>query len=181
MMTPAFALGQRTSDLRRAFDQAFAEPPRGAPLETVDLLAIRVAGDPYALKITELVGLESKRKIVPLPSARANLLGIAGIRGGLVSVYSLSALLGYDASPSSTRWLALSGIPDPIALAFEDLEGFYRVAHAEFRAPPHLDASKHHVTLTVRIGKVTRLVVDVRSILAALKVGAGTSTSTKEP
>ena len=55
------------------------------------------------------------------------------------------------------------------------LQEFYRKINEEGGAP------KHHVTLTVRIGEVTRLVVDVRSILAALKVGAGTSTSTKEP
>jgi chemotaxis signal transduction protein len=170
----------RAADLRRAFDQAFAEPPRDAPRETEDLLAIRVAGDPYALKIRELTGLGAKRKIVPVPSRRADLLGIVGIRGSLVSVYSLAAVLGYDASAPSIHWLALSGDPDPVAFAFEELEGFLRVHRSDLCRPEHVDSPRHHVTAAVRTGNITRLVIDTHSTLAALKVGAGASSSTKE-
>ena len=58
-MTRARDLPGGADELRRAFDRSFAEAPGGAPeadaLES--LLAIRVGGDPYALRLSEIAGL----------------------------------------------------------------------------------------------------------------------------
>jgi chemotaxis signal transduction protein len=167
MTTPT---SSRVEDLRRTFDQAFAATPPGTPLETLDLLAIRIGGDPYALKVSELTGLVWSKKIVSLPSSRAELVGIAGIRGSLVSVYSLAVLLGYGSGPSSSvRWLALSGGPDPIALAFEELEGFLRVNVTDLYRSEHVADTTPHVAEFARVGQITRLIVETRSALSALR------------
>jgi chemotaxis signal transduction protein len=176
----AAALGQRLADFRGAFDRPFAEPPRIASPETEDLLAVRIAGDPYALKVRDLTGLGSNRKIVPLPSSRDELLGVAGIRGKLVLVYSLPVLLGYAAGTSLTPWLALCGGSDPVALAFDELESFVRVRRTDLCVAEADERSSLHVREVVRIGAVARPVIDARSTVTAVKAGAGVSGSTKE-
>jgi chemotaxis signal transduction protein len=180
MTTSTIRLGRSVDHLRWDFDQSFAEPPRSTSPETLDLLAIRIGGDPYALQIGELASLGLSRKVVPVPSRRPDVLGLAGIRGSIVSVYSLAVLLGYGLRAAQTRWLALCGPLEPVALAFEDLEGFHRVNREDLCSPEPGRGSRHHVALAVRVGKLTRLVVSTRSILAALEVGAGASSSTKE-
>jgi chemotaxis signal transduction protein len=180
-MIPAVpGLQSMAADLRRAFNQAFADPPRPAIPETEDLLAIRIAGDPYALRVSELSGLVSNRKVVPFPSTRTELIGLAGIRATLVPIYGLSALLGYGSPAPSTRWVALCGGADPVGLAFEELEGFLRVLRADLFATEAFDSSKHHLSEIVRIGSGTRRIVDTRSSIRAIEVGAGEPGSTKE-
>ena len=178
--TEALGTGQRAAELRKAFDQAFAAPPAGAAPETVGLLLVRVGADPYALRVSDLSGLVSRRKVVPLPSGRVELLGVAGIRGSLVSVYGLAALLGYATATLETPWLALSGSPDPVALAFEELEGFLRVEAAELFGADTAGSARSHVREVVRVGKTTRGVIDARGAVLALKVGAGKSGTAKE-
>jgi chemotaxis signal transduction protein len=177
---PFVDLQRRVADLRSAFDRAFGEPPAVATTITEDLLGIRIAGDPYALVVSELSGVVSGRKVVALPSRRAELLGVAGIRGGVVPVYALAGLLGYDAAPSAAAWLALCGSTDPVALAFDQLEGFLRVPRADLHATDRAETARRHVTQVVRVAGITRRVIDTRSTLAALQSAAGASGSTKD-
>ncbi len=180
MTARAHATGQRAAELRRAFDQAFAAPPALAKPETVGLLLVRVSADPYALRVTDLSSLVSRRKVAPLPSGRPELLGVAGIRGALVPVYGLGVLLGYPPVAHDCPWLALSGSPDPVALAFEELEGFVRVEAAVLYRAEASDTPRSHVRQVVRIANTTRGVIDSRGAVLALKAHAGTSGPAKE-
>lgn len=141
MSAPALDLEQRVAELRRAFDRGFAEPVAVATASMEDLLAIRVAGNPYALVSRELSGVVTDRKVVALPSRRSDLRGLAGIRGTIVPVYGLAELLGYDAPPSAATWLALCGRTDPVALAFDELDGFLRVPRADLHAAHGAESS----------------------------------------
>jgi chemotaxis signal transduction protein len=178
--TDGFGLDRRAAYLRAAFDCAFAKPPPEAVAAKEDFLAIQVAGDPYALRVSELAGLVVDRKVAPLPSARTALSGVAGIRGALVPIYSLSSLLGYDARATPTRWLALCGRAEALGLAFDHLEGFLRIAQEDLYQASHVDASRPHLAEVVRIGTTTRRVVSTRSIMLALDIDAGASGATKE-
>jgi chemotaxis signal transduction protein len=130
--TPIDTSSDRLSELRRAFDMGFALPPKAEREEPENLLAIRVAGERFALRVSELAGLQPQQRIVPLPGARAGLLGLAGVRGRLVPVYSLASLLGYSSDAlDETRWLAVVGSNEPIALAFAQFDGH--------RQPPRSD------------------------------------------
>jgi chemotaxis signal transduction protein len=179
VVTSLLDLGARAQALRSAFDRAFSEPPTLAAASTEDLLAIRVAGDSYALRVSELSGLVSNRKVVALPTRAPHLLGIAGVRGALVPVYALAGLLGYDVARSPGQWLALCGRQEPVALAFEELEGFLRVPSAHLH-PVGVELSKQHVAEGVRVGGVTRRVIDTRSALEALQGFAGLAGKTKD-
>jgi purine-binding chemotaxis protein CheW len=155
-------------ELRRAFDEAFARPASSAAEEGEDVLLVRVAGDPYALRARELSGLAAGRKITPVPSPRSDFLGLAGIRGVIVPVYSLVPLLGYGAPPASSRWLALAGDKDALGLALEDFGGFVRARKGDVHAAGE-DAARPHVREVARIGAVAHPIVDIASVLAVVR------------
>lgn len=95
------------AELREAFDAAFMRRREGDRDEGVPLLAIRVGGEPMAIRVLETAGLLPARTLVAVPSRRAELLGIAGVRGAVVPVYSLARLLGRpDDGPP--RWIVLA-------------------------------------------------------------------------
>ena len=77
------------ASLRAAFDRTFSEPPR-ADIDALDaFLAVHIGGDPYALRLDEIAGLQVDRKVVPLPTSTPSLLGIVAVgsdvdtRGGV--------------------------------------------------------------------------------------------------
>jgi len=119
-------LGRQASQLRRAFDRSFADPPRETAADMEDFLAIRIAAAPFALPLREVTGLFADKHISPVPSGVRELLGIAGFRGTIVPIYDLGALLGYAPS-SAPRWLAIAA-KAPVALAFDALDGHLRLS-----------------------------------------------------
>jgi purine-binding chemotaxis protein CheW len=173
MTVQAFDISHRVADLRRAFDETFAAAPERRGEQTEDLLAFTIARDSYALRIDQLTGLLSTRKIVPLPSRTPGLIGLAGVRGSVVPVYSLARILGYEVSDPSTRWLALSGHPESVALAFDELEGFLRVERSRVGEVPRGShaASRSYIRGAVRVGDVTRMLIDAGAAVTALSLG----------
>jgi purine-binding chemotaxis protein CheW len=111
----------RAQALREAFDRSFAEPLAPAVAQTEAFLAVRIAGNAYVLRIGEIAGLFADRVVAPVPSEVPHLLGVSGLRGAIVPVYDLAALLGYPAG-AATRWLVLARSREPVALAFEAFE-----------------------------------------------------------
>jgi hypothetical protein len=95
--------------LARAFDATFAAPADTEVEEAESLLGIRVAGDPYAIPVGDIVGLAASGRIVPVPSRAPALLGLAGVRGRALPVYSLATLLGYPHAGEPVPWLVLCG------------------------------------------------------------------------
>jgi chemotaxis signal transduction protein len=124
-MTRAPKLSRQVQTLKRDFDRAFAEPTRPPPPQTLDLLRVRLGGDPWAIPLTEMAGLHSGKRITPVPGRTPGLLGLAGFRGALAAVYDLPALIGL-APVGTPRWLLLAE-ERPVAFAFGELEGHLRV------------------------------------------------------
>jgi chemotaxis signal transduction protein len=124
-------------------------------------------------------GLATDKKIVPLPSRRPELIGVVGIRGSLLPVYSLAALLGYRTHPVSSRWLALSRGGEPVGFAFEEFEGFVGVLKKDVHAAEEGNA-RRHVREVARVGNLTRPVVDISSALEVFKARAGETGPMKE-
>jgi chemotaxis signal transduction protein len=178
-VTTMLALDQRVAELRRAFDRAFASPATRTIGDTEDMLAIRIAGDPYALRVSEMSGLATGKKIAFLPSRRPSVVGIAGVRGSLLVVHSLSVLLGYGPHPSPSTWLALSIGDDPLGLGFDELEGFLRVRRADVHPVDGTEATQH-VRDMARVAEGARPVVSIRSTIEILKARAGAAGPTGE-
>jgi len=128
----------RAAELARAFDRTFAEPPRAAAGGLLALLAIRVGGDPLALRLTQVAGLYARRSIVPVPSALPELLGLVSLRAAIVPVYDLGALLGRTPQ-LDPRWIVLAA-QAAIALAFDELEGYWRLSADSVISAPTVTA-----------------------------------------
>ncbi len=155
----------RAAALRLEFDQTFAVPAAAAA-GAVDLLALRVAGERYALRLSEIGGLHADRRIVALPGAPPELLGLAGLRGSLVAVYDLGAFLGAPSS-EAPRWLALAGGDRTVGLAFEQLERYLRVATQNLTLDA--ESKKRHFREVVNVEGEMRAVIDIASIVEKIK------------
>jgi chemotaxis signal transduction protein len=161
----------RAAELRRAFDEAFARPhpERASGLE--DLVIIRTGGHPHALRVSELRGLHRAGRVVPLPSPLPDLLGLAGIRGRLVPVFSLPLLLGYGAQRDAVRWVALCDGGEPMALGFEELDGHRRVGPDQICAAAE-GAGRAHLPQVVRLAEGGAPLISVASMVNLLRARA---------
>lgn len=125
-MIASSAIADRLRALREQFDHSFAAADAATDTEQVDLLAIRIAGDRYALRLSEVASLHADRRLVAAPSLLPELLGIAGFRGVLTPVYSLGGLLGYPIE-GTKKWLIVARWAAPIAFAFDLFDAHLRV------------------------------------------------------
>ncbi|HEX7602068.1 MAG TPA: chemotaxis protein CheW [Polyangiaceae bacterium] len=157
---------ERVRALRQAFDETFARPPRAGVTDLEDLLGIQVGGDPYAVRLGEIAGLFVDKRIVPLPSTMPGLLGVAGIRGGVVPVYGLYALLGYPTPATPPRWFVLTG--ERVGLGFGDLDGYLRITSADVAQVPS-ESAERHVRETVRVGGTQRAILSIPSVVETIK------------
>jgi chemotaxis signal transduction protein len=159
---------ERLNELRESFDRSFALPRADTSRSFVGMVAIRVSKGQYALRIDELADVQSACKVVPLPRARSEMIGLAGIRGRLVAVYSLAALLGHG-DTKGWNWLAICNSGQSLALAFDDLEGYLQAPKADLYPAAEVDGTRAHVGEVLRSDNVTRIVVSTSSIIAMLR------------
>lgn len=111
--------------IQRAFDDSYREPLAERATLFEDLLAIEIAGRPYALRVRELSGLYVECAVTALPDAVPELLGLAAVRGGLVAVYDLATLLGCARSDAARLIVVFRGAA--VAFAAGALVGQLRV------------------------------------------------------
>ena len=180
-MTQPSAIASAAAQLRNAFDRARAIPHSARAVEQVEgLLSIRVSGDPYAIRVGEISGLANDRKVVAFPCSIPELLGVAGIRGGLIPVYSLAALLGYSREADQARWLVLCGAEEPVGLAFSAFEGYFRVPFTQVYATEQRDTARAHVKHLVRAADLVCAVVSIPDIVELIKSRCDKSRVSKE-
>ena len=157
----------RAAQLKQSFDEGFALAPNDTREETRDLLAIRVGAGAFAFHLPDVRGLFADKPITTLPTPIPELLGVASFRGGLVPVYDLRALLGYE-SAAGLRWMILVAYGERlVGLAFDVFEGHRRVppvAIAAARADP-----SRHVREVMKTESDARAIVDVVSVLKAIE------------
>ncbi len=99
--------------------------PFGRTPDAADILAIRVAGQPLALRMAQVGGvlaLSDHRRVVRLPAADPALLGVVAIRGVVTPIFSLSALLGLP-GPRTHLWFTWVEGRNPVAYAFDAVDG----------------------------------------------------------
>lgn len=166
-------LGLRAAALRQAFDQSFAAPPAESSREVEDLLRIRIAGDPYAVRLRDIAGVVTRRKVIPVPGSGPDLLGSAGIRGGIVPVFALAHLLGYGPTAEAPPWLILCRLEDLIALAFPDFEGYSRIPRSSIHLDDNLGAGREHVKEVALIEAERCPVVSIPLIVATIRNRTG--------
>jgi chemotaxis signal transduction protein len=168
MSTSPVTCRDRLGQLCRAFDRSFAEPLRVAAEDRVSLLMIGCGRQPFALRSLQVTELVADRSLVAVPSRHPELLGIAGIRGALVPVFDLAALLGSARQEARPQWLVLADRHAPVGLAFDRLEGYSHVSPVDFYVE-ETSPGPRHVRQLVRTGSVVRGLIDIPAILQAIR------------
>jgi purine-binding chemotaxis protein CheW len=168
-------------ELRRAFDANFAAPPARRIEDIEQLLALRIGGTAYALPVLDIAGYSAARPIVAIPSPIPELLGLAGVRGTLLPVYSLEALLGRPVGSEPPRWFVQCKGADPVALGFSVFEGHLDLPRSGIRATTGGEDAARHVRRLLRAGDEVRAVIDVASVLKAIRERVAALESSKEP
>ena len=160
-MKENLVLDDSAARLRAAFDRSFADAPAERTGGGHELLAIRVGSTRYAVPVAGVASLQADRKVVAVPGAPAGLAGVASVRGALIPVYTLAHLLGIPGS-GAPRWIATVRGNDPLALSFDELDGFVRVPAVE------LADSRGHVSGAVHTDRGALPLIDLASIREAL-------------
>lgn len=164
--------GSTADQLRQAFDSTFALPPSLTSPEVEDLLTIKVAGDPYAIRLFDIAEIVSERRVVSVPAVTPHLLGLAGIHGGIVPVFGLSSIMGYGPDPSPPQWMILCGSEDPIALAFSDFEGYLQLPRSALHADENLRTTQENVKYVNQVASTpngVRAVISIPLIVATIR------------
>ncbi|MNS21499.1 CheW-like domain protein [compost metagenome] len=131
--------GDRLNELRAAFDAQFADAPAAEAEPGEALVGIRVGGEHAAFRLSELAGLQPTPRLMWVPGGPPAWRGLAGIRGKLVPVYDLAALIGLEPASEAASWLALGRGEPACAFAFQAIEGLLQLPpHAIGPAADHL-------------------------------------------
>lgn len=161
------AIGLKHEELKRAFDRSFQEAPVERDHELAHLLVVRIGTARFALRVSDLAGLARAQSVMAVPAADSTLLGLAGLKGRLVAVYSLAAMIGSAAlTTEPERWFVLCRAEDRIALAFTTAEGTMMVPSSELC--PVSPGAPPHATDAIGTGGSQLWLLNVSSIAAAI-------------
>jgi purine-binding chemotaxis protein CheW len=166
-------LEARAAALRAVFDRSFALPPAEASEDRIDLLAIRVAGTAYAVRAHQLAGVVARPAVTPVPSRAAHLLGLAGVRGAIVPVFSLASLLGHGDARTPPGWLLLCHADELIGLGCAGLERYLRAPRSSFHAEAPTPGVRGLAREVVRTDAGVLPLVAVPAVIATLRSLAG--------
>jgi purine-binding chemotaxis protein CheW len=166
--------------IRHEFDLAFTQEPLVQKAAPLNFLGIRLGDDVFAIRTSEIAGLYVDRRIMPMPSPVATLLGVVGFRGLIAPAYNLAGMLGYTGK-IAPRWLVLVRLGEPIALAFENLELHFSANPEDIIKAPTTDGKKTLFYDAVRVensiensngnpnGNVTRPIISLQSLLETIQ------------
>ncbi|HXX68962.1 MAG TPA: chemotaxis protein CheW [Polyangiaceae bacterium] len=167
------ALEDNAWRLRQAFDDSFAAPAVAPGEELLDFLLVQVTTRRFAVRLSEIAGVTRSQAIVRLPTGRKELLGLSCIRGAIRSVYSMAAMLGLSETQPPMPWLALSERPDPVAVAFDALDGFVRVPRSLVLEAARSDDRDRLTRGVINLDTMTRPIVDMQRLLDTIRKPAG--------
>ena len=166
----------RAADLRKAFDHAFAEPPPPEAEASADYLGIRIGGTAYAVALSEIGAVFADKTVAPLPSGAGELLGMAGVRGDVVPVFGLAALIGQAGGDDRPRWLVLARAGHA-GFAFDALDGHLRIPLASITPAA---SPGGFIQANAVIGKEARPIVSIASLMEHLERRAGHSAAKEQ-
>ncbi len=173
-MTPQL---EHLAELRHTFDRTFQLPYQLATKSVEPMIAFRTAGVALAVRVQHITGVIKRGVILPVPSIVPELLGVAAVRGLLVPVFNLAALLGLPPS-GEPQWFLLTNRETPVAFAFDGLDGRVEVERAHLYVD---ETSQHkHTHELAEVESMVRAVIDVPGLMEAIRKCTGLIEPAKE-
>lgn len=119
---------QTAAHLRRVFDESFAVAAHPDRTIGEELLLLRVHHRELAVRVSEVAAVSRCPPLTRLPSQNPSVLGLVGLRGGLVVVHSLADLVGEPRGKLDERAILLLCAGEPsVALLADELLGHLHV------------------------------------------------------
>jgi len=166
MSMPAPNISPRARELGREFDRSFSLPPSIDTTAKIELLAIRVGANPFALRLSDVAGIYADKKITRVAGAAPAMLGIAGFRGAIAPIYDLARLMGQPQS-QAPRWLVVART-EPIGIAFDGFDGQLRLVADAIKSQQSADARGYTKELA-HTDSGLRQIVDLQFVIEAIK------------
>jgi purine-binding chemotaxis protein CheW len=138
------------------------------------MLVFRVGGERFALPLGVVNEVIDMPLVQPLPDASTRMLGIATLRGELVSIFDPRALLHAGAGESYDMTLLFTAGNRRIGLAIDDVYDPMLIDEDEIRPAPGVDAADVLVGV-VRRGTDLIGVLDGEALMRAFATGDETS------
>jgi purine-binding chemotaxis protein CheW len=144
---------------------------RAADLGTrIEFLAFSVAGEVYAVPISQVAEILKPPPITEVPRAPRSILGVVSVRGRLVTVIDLRRRLKLTESPLDRRTRILltpSDRGEPMGLLVDEVLQVYRMAENEIE-PANVLGGDHapHIAGIGRPERALLILLDLHSILA---------------
>lgn len=159
------AFSEQVLQLKTEFDRAFAEPLRTQDSEFENFVGFNIEDAVFVLRMTEIKGLVQCKKVIPLPSADSHFIGITGVQGQLIPVYSLASILGYSKNNEEDRWLVLCEDKERIGFLLEDLQGYIRILASDLSASEKLEKKQESISGAIHFGSKVAGIVNLSSIV----------------
>lgn len=135
---------QLVEELRAKFDASFQEAPRTSDDDNLEVLVVRVGDRRCAVPLNELAGIHRCPQPTPLPSRTDDLVGLVGVRGKLVGVVALTALLDAHVAPGEPRWLLLVAGFEDVGLSCSAVEGYRCLQRADISRNADISGEDSH-------------------------------------
>lgn len=134
------------------------------------VLVFRVGAERFAVRLAEVDEVMDAPPVRPLPDTRAPMLGIATLRGELVSVYDARPLLDLDDAPAETEgnaMLLFARGAKRVGLAIDDVFDAITVEPDDLRSAPGTEAADGILVGVVRRDRDLIGVLDAGALLDA--------------
>lgn len=89
----------------------------------MDLVVFRINGQPYAMRIDCLEGIEAVQHITPVANAPANIIGIANIRGEIVPIMDVASRFELKYTSNTPEYLLVRIDKDPLCFKVDSVDG----------------------------------------------------------
>jgi len=147
-------------------------------------LSFIVGGELYAVDVTLVQKVARKLAVTPVPSAPFEVVGIANLKGRVVTVLSLSRILGTQLPCDEDRYIntivfkSSSGREDQMGLAVEKPGNLIDIEVDDIKPPPITAGAEGNFCITgvTEVGEMFYRIIDIESIRRKFTPGGDTVT-----
>jgi purine-binding chemotaxis protein CheW len=134
----------------------------------MDLVVFRIGGQPYAMKIDFLEGIEAVKNVTPVANAPANIIGISNIRGEIVPILDVGSRFGLGYMNDKPEYLLVRINEDPICFMVDSVDGMKDFEPEELLSVPTIIVSGKtgYISNAIKYGEELILVILPNKIIS---------------